>query len=464
MATLDSLEAFDSSLTQELDTLWLLVATFLVFIMQAGFAMVEVGNVDSKNTHNILMKNILDASLGALLWWLVGYGIAFGYSPSQLIGTDTFLLKREDFSGDGGYNYAFWFFQWAFAATAATIVSGAVAERCTIIAYITYGVCLISFIYPMVVQQAWGSNGFFSPWLGSDEKSDYFLGCGVVDFAGSGVVHLTGGVAALVGAIFVGPRRSFLNGTTDIPTYGVVFQTVGTIMLWFGWFGFNGGSTLAIVGYGEVAAKVLVNTTLAAAMGALGTLLLGSVVDTVYLGRGVIKLEYANNGVLSGLVGITASCAVVEPYAAALIGLFAAPVYIGSSKLLLRLGIDDVVNASPVHGACGAYGVFCAGLFGTRSNYKLAYNPWDGSADHCLGVFYGGSGSQLAANVTFICAVVAWVGLTCTLLFGGLKMLGVLRVDASVEDEGMDVSEHGMTKRFQTSSDSPVEITETTAE
>mmetsp|Transcript_63548 Transcript_63548/g.124779 ORF Transcript_63548/g.124779 Transcript_63548/m.124779 type:complete len:474 (+) Transcript_63548:171-1592(+) len=445
MATLESLEGDFLQIKGDFDTLWLMIGTFLVFIMQAGFAMVEVGNVDSKNTHNILLKNILDASLGSVLWWLVGYGVAFGSSPSQLIGTDKFLLRRDDFGGDSGYNYAFWLFQWAFAATAATIVSGSVAERCTIIGYIAYAICLITFIYPMVVQMAWGSNGYMSPWLGSDKKDDYFVGCGVIDFAGSGVVHLTGGVAAFVGIMFLGPRRSFVNGTINVPEYGPVFQTLGTILLWFGWFGFNGASTLALFNYGELAAKVLVNTTLAAGSGALGTLIIGSMVDTYFLGRGIIRLEFANNGVLCGLVAITAGCAVVEPYAAALIGFFSSFVYLGSSKLLLYFGIDDVVNAVPVHGACGAYGVFCAGLFATKHNYKMSYNPWDGSVDHCAGVFYGGGGSQLAANCAFICAVVAWVGCSSIIMFGCLNLIGCLRISPEVEDLGLDASEHGIT-------------------
>jgi Amt family ammonium transporter len=278
----------------------------------------------------------------------------------------------DDFSDGTGYNYATWLFHWAFAATTATIVSGAVAERCTIVAYLCYAACLIGFIYPCMAQLVWGGNGYMSTFLSSSDRTDYFRGCGVIDFAGSGVVHMTGGVAALVGAIMVGPRKSFLEDKITVPTYGAVFQTLGTLILWFGWYGFNGGSTFGIVGSGELAAKIMVTTTISAGCGALATLALGSFIDSKYEGKSVIKLQYANNGVLAGLVGITASCAVVEPYGAAIIGAGASLVYISTSKLLKRLRIDDVVDAFPVHGACGAYGVIMAALLATKQNYKSA--------------------------------------------------------------------------------------------
>ena len=214
--------------------------------------MLEVGSVNVKNTRNILLKNVLDASIGAVIWWLVGFGIATGTSENGFIGSDRYGLNEADFMDGTGYTYATWLFQWAFAATTATIVSGAVAERCTIVAYLVYSSCLIGFSYPVVVQAAWGGNGWASPWLGSDDKDDYLAGCGVIDFAGSGVVHMTGGVAALVGATLLGPRQSFKDGTTSTPAYGAIFQTLGTLILWFGWYGFNGGSTLYIVGYGQV--------------------------------------------------------------------------------------------------------------------------------------------------------------------------------------------------------------------
>jgi len=438
------LQAFDASLHAELDTLWVLIGALLVFLMQTGFAMLEVGSVNVKNTQNILLKNVLDASIGGIIWWLLGYGLAMGDSPSRFAGKTNFALENGDFSDGSGYSYAFWLFQWAFAATTATIVSGAVAERCTLTAYLTYSTLLIGIVYPIVVSVAWGGNGAFSPWLGSDDPNDYFLKCGVVDFAGSGVVHMTGGVAAFWGAYFLGPRLAFVNGTIQIPEYGPIFQTLGTLILWFGWYGFNGGSTLYIVGYGELAAKVMVTTTISAASGALSTLALGTLLEYHDTGMVSVKLRYVNNGVLAGLVGVTAGCAVVEPYGAWLIGSGASVVYLLASRLLKKHGIDDVVDAVPVHGFCGCYGVIMASLFGTKSNYMNAYGIYDGAEDKCAGLFYGGKGNALGAAIVFVLFVFAWTSAWSVLIFYGLQSQGLLRVDTVVEEDGMDVSEHGM--------------------
>jgi len=446
MTTVADLAAFDAQLTQELDTMWLLIGTILVFLMQTGFAMLEVGSVNVKNTRNILLKNVLDASIGALIWWLIGFGIAMGDAPSRFIGTTMFGLGAEDFEDGVGYSYGSWLFQWAFAATTATIVSGAVAERVTLTAYLTYSISLIAFIYPVVVQNGWGGNGMFSPWLGSDDPKDYFMECGVVDFAGSGIVHMTGGVAAFVGASFLGPRTGWKEGTLTTPEYGPIFQTLGTLILWFGWYGFNGGSTLYIVHYGQLAAKVMVTTTISAASGAIGTLAFGSFLDSKAEGHAVIKLEYANNGVLAGLVGVTAGCAVVEPYGAFIIGLLAAPVYVGASKGLKKIGIDDVVDAIPVHGACGLYGVIMAALLGTKENYSAAYGVYDGAEDTCSGLFYGGAGNGLGAAIVMLLFIIVWTGTFSVLVFGALKATNLLRVAADVEDAGMDASEHGVKK------------------
>jgi len=444
--TLESLGAFDAQLTSELDTMWLLIGTILVFFMQTGFAMLEVGSVNKKNTRNILLKNVLDASIGGLVWWLIGFGIAMGDSPSRFIGTSMFGLVASDFEDGSGYTYGSWLFQWAFAATTATIVSGAVAERVTLTAYLTYSISLTAFIYPVVVQNGWGGNGLFSPWLGSDDPKDYFAECGVVDFAGSGVVHMCGGVAAFVGTSFLGPRTGWKEGTLSTPEYGPIFQTLGTLILWFGWYGFNGGSTLYIVGYGQLAAKVMVTTTLSAATGAVSTLAVGSFLDSKAEGKMVIKLEYANNGVLAGLVGITAGCAVVEPYGAFIIGIGASFVYVFSSKFLKKIGVDDVVDAIPVHGFCGCYGVIMAALFGTKENYSAAYGIYDGAEDTCAGLFYGSSGGGLGAAIVFLLFVIAWTGFWSTLVFGALKASNLLRVESSIEEEGMDSSEHGVKK------------------
>lgn len=437
MDTVTELAAFDTQLTAELNTLWLMIGAILVFFMQTGFAMLEVGSVQSKNTRNILLKNVLDASLGAVLWGTVGFGLAMGDSNGYY-GKTKFFLTKKAFSDGTGNNYAMWLFQWAFAATTATIVSGAVAERCTLTAYLVYTTCLVGFIYPLVAQIAWGSDGEMSPFLGSDDKDDYFRDCGVIDFAGSGVVHMTGGVAALVGCSILGPRRSFVEGIVNVPEYGPIFQTLGTLILWFGWYGFNAGSTLAIVGYGQIAAKAMVTTTASAACGAITALALGSVLDSRAAGRAMVKLEYANNGVLAGLVSITAGCAVVEPWGAAIIGIVGGLVYTGSSRMLKMCGIDDVVDAAPVHGFCGAWGVIAAALFVTKANYKAVYGIYDGAEDDCGSVLFGQGTSQLEANVAFVIFVLVWTGVLSTVVFGLLKCCGLLRVNAEVEEEGLD--------------------------
>jgi Amt family ammonium transporter len=279
------------------------------------------------------------------------------------------------------------------------------------------------------------------------------FGCGLTDFAGSGVVHMTGGVAAFWACFFLGERR---DKNPELPGYAFVFQCLGTLILWFGWFGFNGVSTLYIVGYGQVAAKVMVCTTLSASAGAVANLYLNALWDKFAVGTDehlTVRLGNATNGVLAGLVGITAACAVVEPYAALIIGAGTAPVYMLTSKLLARVPcfgadgnfgtgcVDDVIDAIPVHGFCGIYGVLAAGLFATPHNYGMAY--YSARADECAGIFYGGSGAMLSAQLVFILANLCWTSACSIVVFGGLKGVGLLRVAADVEDDGMDVSEHG---------------------
>jgi len=425
------------SLSNDLDTLWLMFGAILVFFMQTGFAMLEVGSVSIRNTKNILIKNIGDAVLGAICWWLIGFGVAFGESSGGFIGTSGFALKGEMFeSEDGtltnGKQYAFWLFQWAFAATAATIVSGTVAERVSFNAYIMYSIVLTAFIYPVVVHWGWSGGGWASAF-----SEDPLFGCGVIDFAGSGVVHMTGGFAALCATSVIGPRtgRFGEDGTVRVlPEQSTVLQTLGTLIIWLGWYGFNGVSTLGIVGLSGVAAKTMVTTTISAAFGSLTTVLLAK-----------SKLGYwdagsANNGILAGLVGITSGCSVVEPEGAMIIGIVSGLVYIYSSDLLLKLKIDDVVSAIPVHGFCGLFGVFAASLFATKDNYVLSYS---GDPDKCAGVLYGGDGTAVLNNSIFILAIIGWVCSTCMVLFVGLKYTIGVRVEKDIEEIGMDASKHG---------------------
>ena len=296
----------------------------------------------------------------------------------------------------------------------------------------------------------WATGGAFSAWrygtakegdackAGDCEEDDVnlMMGCGVIDFAGSGVVHMTGGVAAFVGAAVVGPRAGRFDGgsVNPLPQQSVIFQTLGTLILWMGWYGFNGVSTLYIANYSGVAAHTMCTTTISAATGALTNVLLG------YAMTHVIDPSLANNGILAGLVGITAPCSTCSMVGAFVIGFTSAFVYYGASKLLKKLKIDDVVDAAPVHGFCGAWGVICAGLFATEHLYSMAY--YSTRASKCKGLLYGG-GSLFAANCCFVVFVLVWVGITSTLLFITLKFTVQVRVPPEIEETGMDDSKHG---------------------
>merc|ERR1711988_1114300 len=292
---------------------------------------------------------------------------------------------------------------------------------------------------------------------------------------GSGVVHMTGGIAAFVGSAFLGPRsvrQPTPNGplcslpSDYAPEYGPIFQTLGTLILWMGWYGFNGASTLYIIGFGLVAAKTMVTTTIAAGTCAITTLFLGSLVNGKQDGAYVLKLGDANNGVLAGLVAITAPCSTCEPYGAFLIGMMASGVYLGANALLVALKIDDVVNAIPVHGFCGFFGVIMAAFFATQENYSSAYYSSYGGDDDgarsekCAGVLYGGDGSALGAAVCFLLAVIAWVGALSTIIFFILNKLEILRVDPKVEEDGMDKSEHGVTGGYAAAPTAGAEMVE----
>jgi len=435
-----------------LDTFYLLFAGALVFMMQAGFAMLCAGSVRAKNVKNIMLKNILDACGGAIGFYMLGYSIAYGDSNNA--DDNTFL---------GGVNYYFsykvdtqdsyigWFFQFAFAATAATIVAGTVAERCKMEAYICYSLFLTMFVYPVVVHAVWSGNGFLSSFNGSDEGSALYrhFDTGMIDFAGSGVVHLTGGLTALIAATVLGPRAgrfydsdgNALDEPHSFPPHSVALQVLGTFILWFGWYGFNPGSTLAIspAGYGEIAGLCAITTTLAAACGCVSALVCNFFFTMMKDGEGVYDLTMAMNGSLSGLVGITAGCSVVQPWAACVIGIIAGPVYIAASSALIAMKIDDAVDAIPVHGANGIWGVLAVGLFADPDLVGSAYG-FDKA-----GLFYGGTDPAhlLGAQVCSLLFIIGWVTVTMTPFFILLNVVGLFRVDALEEEVGLDISHHG---------------------
>jgi len=362
LATVGSIGSVDTSgfiSAGDVDTMWVLICGILVFFMQAGFSMLEAGCVSSKNVQNILYKNLMDACIGAISFWFIGYGLAYGNSKDGIfIGGSNFFANEENVDPSSedydGLGYHSFFFQWAFAATAATIVSGAVAERTKLSAYFVYSIFLTAFVYPVVVHWVWDSEGWLCAWKADGKKfmSDSEASNGLIDFAGSGVVHMVGGFSGLMGAIAVGPRLGRFTEERDAAGNVIVHEehnkllaSLGVCILWFGWYGFNGGSTLMVSdGYAALAAKVCVTTTLAAASAAITCTVYSRVLFHKF------DLMLSLNGVLAGLVSITANCAVVEPWGAAVIGFLGAFVYIGSSALLKKLKIDDPLDAFPITG------------------------------------------------------------------------------------------------------------------
>ncbi|WP_322797211.1 ammonium transporter [Tepidiforma sp.] len=417
-----------ADLVSALDTTWLLVAGFLVFFMQAGFAMLTAGFVRSKNTANILMKNMIDACVGGLLFWAIGYGFAYGASDSAngFIGWGSFFF-------DDPAGFASWFFQFAFAAAAATIVAGSLAERLKFSAYLIYTVVISGFIYPIVVHWAWDVNGWMSAF-----NEDPFLASGYIDFAGSGVVHMVGGWAGLVGAAILGPRMGKYGPggrVNAIPGHNIGIATLGMFILWFGWYGFNPGSTLGLTGgLAELAAKVAVNTTLAAAAGGVAAVLYSKALTGRY-DPGLLI-----NGILAGLVGITAPCATVDPWAAVIIGAVASVLMYGAVLAIDVLKIDDPVGAFPVHGIGGLWGVIAVGLFSSEAGLEQA-----GYSDPSkYGLLLGGGFDQLAAQLVGAGAIIAWVVVTAGILFLGIKYTIGMRVPPEEEEKGLDLLEHGL--------------------
>jgi Amt family ammonium transporter len=407
-----------------LDNIWVFIAGILVFLMQAGFGLVEAGLTRAKNVANIMAKNLADMAVGSLAFFAVGYAIAFGSDSGSLFGSDLFFLDgigAGDF--DGLYSgYTPFFFQVVFAATAVTIASGAMAERTKIGGYLIFSVAMTAIIYPMVVHSFWSGEGLLADLKIGDAK--------FTDFAGSTIVHSTGGWAALMGAYFLGPRigKYDENGNPRaIPGHNIAYVIVGVFILWFGWFGFNPGSELAA---DSVVVRAGVTTLLAAAAGGLAA---GAV---IWSKTGALDVGMAGNGVLAGLVGITAGTAAMSPIGAVITGAVAGVIVVFSVLFIDRIHIDDPVGAVSVHGVCGVWGTLAVGLFGLYDDAFL------GRPD--AGLFYGGGIDQLVVQAIGVVIVAAWVISTSGLLFFVLKRTGMLRVSAEEEIAGLDVSEHGV--------------------
>lgn len=404
-----------------MDTVWTLVAAFLVFLMQAGFAMVESGLTRQKNAGNIVMKNLMDFSMSSLAYWAIGFGLMFG-AGNAIVGTSGWFLS----GGEGTFESlawatppltAKWLFQAVFAGTAATIVSGAMAERTKFRSYILYSGLISGIVYPISGHWIWGGG-----WLAER---------GFQDFAGSTVVHSVGGWAALVGTILLGPRlgKYARDGRPRaIPGHSMPLAMLGVLILWFGWFGFNPGSTM---GADLSIAHIAMTTNLAAAAGAVVAM------ATIWMVAGKPDVGMAGNGALAGLVGITAGCAFVESWAALLIGSAAGFIVVLSVIFLDRARVDDPVGAISVHGVCGVWGTLATGLFAAP---RLVESVGVGSP----GLFYGGGVAQLGTQLLGIVAVFVWVVIASAIIFGGIKLTVGLRVSEEEEIEGLDIGEHGM--------------------
>ncbi len=385
--------------------LWTLIGAILVFFMQAGFALVEAGFTRAKNAINILMKNLMDFSMGSLAFWAVGFGLMFGASKTGWIGTSGFFLSDYTPGGDA-WVLVFWLFQAVFAATAATIVSGAMAERTNFVGYMIYSVIITAVVYPIFGSWAWGGLHNGGGWL---------EGLGFIDFAGSTVVHSIGGWAALAGAIVLGPRlgKYTRDGRTrPILGHNIPLAGLGVFILWMGWFGFNAGSTTAA---STDIAMIAVNTNLAAAAGAV----MAMVVSWIKFGKPEVSMSL--NGALAGLVGITAGCANVSPASSVLIGAVAGVLVVMSVLFFEKIKIDDPVGAISVHGVNGAWGTLAAGIFNMG----------------------GTSAGIVGVQLLGIGAAFLWSFGASFILFKAVDLVVTLRVSPEEEMEGLDFSEHG---------------------
>ncbi len=401
-----------SEFTLSIDTIWILVAAVLVMFMQPGFALVEAGFTRSKNTANILMKNLMDFAIGSLIFWILGYTLMYGEDVGGFMGKISLFFSSNEIHGVP--DKASLMFQTVFAATAATIVSGAVAERTKFSAYIIFSIVITAVIYPISGHWIWGGG-----WLSN-------LNTPFHDFAGSTVVHSVGAWVGLAGAVMIGPRigKYTKDGKARaIPGQNLALGALGVFILWFGWFGFNPGSQLAATGSENASAiaHIFITTNLAAAAGAVTAM---CVTWIKYKRPG---LSITLNGALAGLVAITAGCDVVSPGGAAIIGILAGTLLVFGVEFIDKvLRIDDPVGAISVHGLNGAMGTIMVGFLSTSN-----------------GLFYGGGAAQLGSQLIGVLSVAAWaIGLGFILFFSLKKSIGV-RVSKRIEEEGLDIYEHG---------------------
>ena len=410
-ATMEAVEAVQVNL----NVVWTLIAGILVFVMQAGFALVEAGLTRAKNTSNIMMKNVMDFVIGSVCFWIIGSAFMFGATKAGFIGTDGFFM--DIFNTGDDWNWTYMFFQTMFCATAATIVSGAMAERTQFRSYLIYSAIISLFIYPIAGKWAWGGG-----WLADMNFHD---------FAGSTVVHSVGGWLALTGAIALGPRIGKYGPDGKpraIPGHNIAFAAIGVLVLWIGWFGFNPGSTVA--GNGDIGRVALITNFGAVA----GTL------TAMFTAWAILKKPDASmtlNGALAGLVAITAPCDIVTPVGALIIGAVSGVLVVLSVLAIDRIGVDDPVGAISVHLVNGVWGTLACGLFGAEATLKIA------GAEANTGLFYGGGFHSTAVQLLGIAAYGAWAFILGMITFLTLKKTVGLRVSAEEELKGLDITEHG---------------------
>jgi len=432
-------EAVKAELDVALDSIWVMVAAFLVFFMNAGFAMVETGFCRRKNAVNVLAKNLIVFGLATVAFWAIGFALMFG-DGLPFIGTNGFFLSGLDNSPATGKEYsgifsslswatvpleAKFFFQLVFAATAATIVSGAVAERIKFLAFLIFSLLLVGISYPITGKWIWGGG-----WLAS---------LGFWDFAGCAVVHSVGGWAALVGAAILGPRLGRYGNKGEshaIPGHNMGFATLGCLILWLGWFGFNPGSTMNADG--RLIAHIAMTTNMAGATGGIAA----TFTAWFYLGKP--DLSMIVNGILAGLVGVTASCAFITVPSAAVIGIVAGVLVVFAVGFFDRLKIDDPVGATSVHLVCGTWGTLAVAIFSVGPEFDIGNNFVLYTTGPAAGVFYGGF-SQILPQLIGILAVGGF-----TVAFSFIPWYAIafltqgIRVDTHEEFAGLDISEHSM--------------------
>ncbi len=400
------------------DTIWLILGAVLVFWMQAGFAMVETGFTRAKNAGNIIMKNLMDFVLGSIFFWIIGYGLMFGGSEGGFFGSIDFFSAGEYDTGTVPF-WVHFMFNTVFCATAATIVSGAMAERTKFISYLIYSAVISAFIYPIEAHWTWGGG-----WLSTFTFGEW---TGFTDYAGSTLVHMTGGISAFVGALILGPRidKYDKNGKSKaIPGHSLTLGALGVFILWMGWFGFNPASSYGLSSNEQAldVANVFMTTNIAACTSTFATM----VFTWVRYGKPDISMTL--NGTLAGLVAITAGCSALDPWAAAIVGLIAGVVVVVAIEFIDKvLHVDDPVGAVGVHGVCGLFGTICVGLFGREG-----------------GLFTTGSIDRTVVQIVGVAATLVFVGVVMAVVFLAIKHTVGLRVTKEEEIVGLDVLEHGL--------------------